>query len=73
MLTIFSKAMSGVITFPDTSNSVAVFNIPHKNVLPAQRFFHFSFSFYEYSFFIRSVFYNFFNINSVTNILNNDI
>ena len=56
-----------------TSNSVAIFNTPHKNVLSSSiHFCHFSFSFYEYSFFINSVFYNIFNVNSVTNILNND-
>ena len=56
-----------------TSNSVAIFNIPHKYVSTSSiRFYHFSFSFYEYSFFINSVFYNIFNVNSVTNILNND-
>ena len=54
-------------------NSVAIFNIPHKNVLSSSiRFYHFSFSFYEYSFFINSIFYNIFNVNNVTNILNND-
>ena len=54
-------------------NNVAIFNIPHKNVLSSSiRFYHFSFSFDEYSFFINSVFYNIFNVNSVTNILNND-
>ena len=35
-------------------------------------FYQFSFSFYEYSFFINSVFYHIFNVNSVTNILNID-
>ena len=35
-------------------------------------FCHFSFSFYEYSFFINSVFYNIFTVNSVTNVLNTD-
>ena len=55
-----------------TSNSVAIFNIPHKyNSTSSIRFYHFSFSFYEYSFFINSIFY-IFNVNSVTNILNND-
>ena len=55
------------------SNSAAVFNIPDKNVLFSSiRFYHFSFSFYEYSFFINRVFCNIFNVNSVTNILNND-
>ena len=55
------------------SNSVAIFNIPHKYVSTSSiPFYHFSFSFYEYSFFINSVFYNIFNVNSVTNILNND-
>ena len=56
-----------------TSNSVAIFNIPHKNVLSSSiRFYHFSFSFYEYSFFTNSVFCNIFNGNSVTNVLNNN-
>ena len=56
-----------------TSNSVAIFNIPHKYVSTNSiRFYHFCFSFYEYSLFINSVFYNNFNVNSVTNILNND-
>ena len=45
------------------SNSVSTSSI---------RFYHFSFSFHEYSFFINSVFYNIFNVNSFTNILNND-
>ena len=36
------------------------------------RFYHFSFSFHQYSFFINSVFHNIFNVNSVTDILNND-
>ena len=54
------------------SNSVAIFNIPDKNALSSSVHFHqFSFSFYEYSFFTNSVFY-IFNVNSVTNILNND-
>ena len=35
-------------------------------------FYQFSLSFYEYSFFINSVVYNISNVNSVTNILNND-
>ena len=46
-----------------TSNSVSTSSI---------HFYHFSFSFHEYSFFINSVFYNIFNVNSFTNILNND-
>ena len=55
-----------------TSNSVAIFNIPNKYVSTSSiRFYHFNFSFYEYSFFINSIFY-IFNVNSVTNILNND-
>ena len=54
-------------------NSAAIFNIPHINVLSSSIcFYHFSFSSYEYSFFINSAFYNIFNVNSVTNILNND-
>ena len=54
-------------------NSVAIFNIPHTNVLSSSiRSYHFSFTFYEYSFFTNSAFYNIFNVNSVTNILNND-
>ena len=53
-------------------NSVAIFNIPHKNVLSSSyHFYHFSYSF-KYSFFINSVFYNIFNVNSVTDIFNND-
>ena len=56
-----------------TFNSVAVFNIAHKNVLSSSiRFCHFSFSFYEYPVFINSVFYNTFNISTITNISNND-
>ena len=48
-----------------TSNRVAIFNIPNKYVSTSSiRFYHFSFSFYEYSFFINSIFYNIFNINS---------
>ena len=55
-----------------TSNSVAIFNIPDNNVLSSSiHFYQFSFSFYEDSFFINSFFY-IFNVNSVTNILNND-
>ena len=55
-----------------TSNSVAIFNIPHKYVSTSSiRFYHFSFSFYEYSIFKNSIFY-IFNVSSVTNILNND-
>ena len=76
MSATFSKAMSGVITSTNdflTSSSVAIFNIPNKYVSTSSiRFYHFMFSFYEYSFFISSVFYNIFNVNSVTNILNND-
>ena len=54
-------------------NSVAIFNIPQTNVLPSSIcFYNFSFYFYEYSFFTNSTFYNIFNVNSVTNILNND-
>ena len=56
-----------------TPNSVAIFNIPKKYVSTSSiRFYHLIFSLYEYSFFINSVFYNIFNVNSVTNILNND-
>ena len=55
-----------------TSNNVAIFNVSDKNVLSSSvHFYQFSFSFYEYSFFTNSVFY-IFNVNSVTNILNND-
>ena len=55
-------------------DSVAIFNIPHKNALSrSYPLFHFSFSFYEYSFFINSVFFYIFNVNSVTNIFNNDL
>ena len=55
------------------SNSVAIFKIPHKYVSTSSiRFYLFSFSFYEYSFFINSVFYNIFDVNSVINILIND-
>ena len=54
-------------------NSVAIFNIPRTNVLSSStRFYHFSFSFYEYSVFTNSAFYNIFNVNSVTYILDND-
>ena len=54
-------------------NSVAIFNIPRKNVLSSStHFYHFSFSFYEYSVFTNSTFYNIFNVNSVTYILDND-
>ena len=67
--------MSGVITSTNkflTSNSITIFNIPDKNVLSSSvHFYQFSFSFYEYSFFIKSVFYNIVNVNSVTNISNN--
>ena len=56
-----------------TSNSVAIFNIPHKYVSTSSiRFYHSSLFFHEYSFFINSVFYNIFNVNSATNILNNE-
>ena len=55
-----------------TSNSVAFFNIQYNVLSSSIRFYHFSFSFYEYLFFINSVFYNIFNVNSVTNILHND-
>ena len=56
-----------------TFNSIAIFSISDKNVLPSSvHFYQFSFSLYEYSFFRNSVFYNIFNVNSVTNILNND-
>ena len=42
-------------------NSVAIFNIPHRNVLSSScRFYHFSLSFYEYLFFINSLFNNIF-------------
>ena len=55
-----------------TSNNVAIFNVSDKNVLSSSvHFYQFSFSFYENSFFTNSVFY-IFNVNSVTNILNND-
>ena len=51
-------------------DSVAIFNTLHKNVLSSSyHFYHFSFPFYEYLFFIDIVFYNIFNVNSVTNIL----
>ena len=44
-----------------TSSSIAIFNIPGKNVLSSSvSFYQFSFSFYEYSFFINSLFYNIF-------------
>ena len=53
-------------------NSVAIFNIPHTNLLSSSyRFYHFSFPFYEYSFFSNSSFYVF-NEISVTNTSNND-
>ena len=55
-------------------NSITNFHIPHKNVLSSSyRFDHFSLSFYEYLIFINSVFYNSFNVYSVTNILYNDL
>ena len=53
-------------------NSVAIFNIPHTTFYAAQYIFIISFSFFEYSFFTNSTFYNIFNVNSVTIILNND-
>ena len=53
-------------------NNVATFNILHRNILSSSiYFYHFSFSFYKYSFFTNSAFY-IFNVNSVTNSLNND-
>ena len=56
-----------------TSNSIAIFNILDKNVLSSSvHFYQFSFSLQYYSFLINSVFYNIFNVSSVTNILNND-
>ena len=55
------------------SNSVAIFNIPNKNVSSSSiHFYQLSYSFYKYLFFINSVFYNIFNENRVINILNND-
>ena len=55
------------------SNSVAIFNIPDKNVSSSSiHFYQLSYSFYKYLFFINSVFYNIFNENRVINILNND-
>ena len=54
------------------SNSVSVFNIPFDILSSSVHFYQFSFSFYEYSFFRNSVFYNIFKVNSVTIILNND-
>ena len=55
-----------------TSNNVAIFYILHKNILSSSiHFYHFSFAFFEYLFFINSVFYIIFNVDSVTNILNN--
>ena len=54
------------------SNSVSVFNIPFDILSSSVHFYQFSFSFYEYSFFINSVFYDIFNANSAPNILNND-
>ena len=54
-------------------NSVAIFNIPHANILSDSiHFYHFSFSFYEYLSFKNSTFYNIFDVNSVTNIIDND-
>ena len=53
-------------------NSIAIFNIPDKNILSSSvHFYQFSFSFYKYLFFMNSIFY-IFNANSVTNVLNND-
>ena len=77
MLIIFCKGCVMCNNFSTnkflTTNSVAIFNIPDKNVLSSSmHFYQFSFSFYEYSFFINSAFYSIFNVNSVTNILNND-
>ena len=55
------------------SSRVANFNIPGKKGLSSSiHFYQFSYSFQEFSFFITSVFYNIFDVNSVTNILNND-
>ena len=57
--TIFSKTRCNNFSTNTflTSNSIAIFNIPHKNVLFSSIiFYHFSFSFYEYSLFINSVF-----------------
>ena len=55
-------------------NSVAILNIPHTNVFLSSSIcvYHFSFSFYEYLFFTNRAFYNTFNVNSVTNISEND-
>ena len=54
-------------------NGVAIFNIPHTNILSSSIcFYHFSFSFYEYSFFTNRAFYDIFNSSSVTNYLSND-
>ena len=76
MLIIFSKAMSGVITSTNKFlmfSSVFIFNIPYKNVLSSSvHFYQFSFSFEEYLLFKNSVFFYIFNVNSVTNIVNND-
>ena len=76
MLIIFSKAVRCNNFSRNkflTSNSVAIFNILDKDVLSSSiHFYQFSFSFYEYLFFINSIFYSIFNVNSVTNILNND-
>ena len=76
-MTIFSKAMSGVITFLVISvygPTALLFSIYHtKTYFSAQYvFYHFSFCFHEYSYFINSVFHNIFNANSVTNVSNND-
>ena len=86
MLAIFSKAiMLGVIISTNEflrSNSfiyrefrcVVIVNILHKNLLcSSYPFYHFSFSFYEYLFFINRVFHNIFNVTSVTSIFNNDL
>ena len=86
MLTIFSKAtnvrcnnfatnefLTSNSFFYLEFHSVAIFNIPDKNVLSSSyRFYNFSFSFREYSFFTNSAFYAF-NVNSVTNIFNTDL
>ena len=54
-------------------NSVAIFNIPHKNVFSSSYcFYRFSFSFYECMLIISSTFCNIFNVNNVTNFFNND-
>ena len=54
-------------------NSVAIFSMRNKDALSSSiHFYQFNFSFYDYSFLINSVFYDIFNVKSVTNILNND-